>query len=602
MSKNYPEKEVNVNDLSGEELNALAADEPEAAPKRVFSRILAVLLALAPIALVCFLPVTLLLKVQSSGESALLFTNKTTLLKVFMNIFKKDGLTELYKAIGVIKVAGADYDLATFAPSTISKFQGVKFIPYLNDYDKHTMLYSLFLYVIPVVFVLNLIFMIVGVCSGKKAPAMVRTIAYMNLIAFGGYALFTLWLSSMYNFNVTAAGKIQNKLLYDYIVLGVAGGSLLLYIIYSFAKNKGKAAVPFILFLLTAGFVGVYAFAYLHYNKDGSMVGNLTALMNDTSKFFIKNRSWGGFYRYAIHGAIALIVLAFFFSTARLAMKKGYGFDIFRYVLNVIMAGLIVTVCFIDFKFTKGVNEKDLLGDAKWLAVAAAGIALVQMIVCIVTKAALKNKEEQLEYEKEEAAEAAAAPVEETPAPAPEPAPAPAPAPAAPVYANGYAPITPVPVYVPMYAPAPAPAPAAPAPAPVAVPAPVAAPAEEEQLVIPDFSSFKEEEEIEDTPVVAPAPVAAPAPAPAPVAPASNTYYTTQTFDPFIASLSDKEREQFTNLFILKYSGALGNLPDYVVGGNNDDFFRKVFIYLGQYRDRIPNGLLAKMYKFAVRK
>ena len=67
-------------------------------------------------------------------------------------------------------------------------------------------------------------------------------------------------------------------------------------------------------------------------------------------------------------------------------------------------------------------------------------------------------------------------------------------------------------------------------------------------------------------------------------------------------TLSDKEREQFTNLFILKYSGALGNLPDYVVGGNNDDFFRKVFIYLGQYRDRIPNGLLAKMYKFAVRK
>ena len=90
--------------------------------------------------------------------------------------------------------------------------------------------------------------------------------------------------------------------------------------------------------------------------------------------------------------------------------------------------------------------------------------------------------------------------------------------------------------------------------------------------------------------------------APAPAAPATNSYYTTQTFDPFIASLTDKEREQFTNLFVLKYNGAMSNIPDYAVGGNNDDFFRKIFIYLGQYRDRIPDGLLAKMYKFAVRK
>ena len=77
MSKNYPEKEVNVNDLSGEELGALASDETEPeAPKRIFSRILALLLALAPVALVCFLPVTLLLK----AEVALSFLN---IFKVF---------------------------------------------------------------------------------------------------------------------------------------------------------------------------------------------------------------------------------------------------------------------------------------------------------------------------------------------------------------------------------------------------------------------------------------------------------------------------------------------------------------------------------------
>lgn len=607
MSKNYPEKEVNVNDLSGEELGALASDETEPeAPKRIFSRILALLLALAPIALVCFLPVTLLLKAEVAGNSTLVFTNETTLLKVFMNLFKKDGLAELYKTIGTVTAGGQQINLAQSAPATISKFQGIKFLPYLNNYDKHTMLYSMFLYVIPVVFVLNIVFMLVGVCSGKKAPAMVRTIAYMNLIAFGGYALITLWLSSMYSFETSAAGAMKNKLLFDYTVLGIAGGSLLLYVIYSFVKNKGKAVVPFILFLLTAAFVGVYGYAYLHYNKDGSMLNNLTALMGDNTKFFIKNHTWGGFYKWAIIAAFSFGVLAFYFSTARLPMKKGYGFDIFRNVINLIMAGIIVAVCFIDFGFTKGVNEKTLLGVAKWFAVAAAGIALVQLILCIITKAVLKRKAEQQEYEESEAEEAAeeetaqpAAPAEE-PAPAPVPAPAPAPAP---VYANGYtapvAPIAPMPVYVPVYAPASA---AVAAPAPVeAVPAPAPV-VEEEQLVIPNFSSFREEEAEPEATPVAPAPAHAPAAAPAPAAPATNSYYTTQTFDPFIASLTDKEREQFTNLFVLKYNGAMSNIPDYAVGGNNDDFFRKIFIYLGQYRDRIPDGLLAKMYKFAVRK
>jgi len=113
-------------------------------------------------------------------------------------------------------------------------------------------------------------------------------------------------------------------------------------------------------------------------------------------------------------------------------------------------------------------------------------------------------------------------------------------------------------------------------------------------------------------------PEAEPAPQPAPVynynfaAPAApqsgagNTadydFYNSRSFDPFIASLNGDEREQFTEIFILKYKGATSNLPDYQVGGDNTEFFRKVFIYLGQYRDRIPDSLLAKMYQFAIRK
>lgn len=79
-------------------------------------------------------------------------------------------------------------------------------------------------------------------------------------------------------------------------------------------------------------------------------------------------------------------------------------------------------------------------------------------------------------------------------------------------------------------------------------------------------------------------------------------FYNSRSFDPFIASLNSAEREQFTEIFILKYKGDTKNLPDYQVGGDNTEFFRKVFIYLGQYRDRIPDSLLSKMYQFAIRK
>ena len=78
-------------------------------------------------------------------------------------------------------------------------------------------------------------------------------------------------------------------------------------------------------------------------------------------------------------------------------------------------------------------------------------------------------------------------------------------------------------------------------------------------------------------------------------------FYNCQSFDPFIASLNNEERNQFTEIFILKYKGTMPELPDYVVGGDNSEFFRKIFIYLGQYRDRIPNGLLSKIYSFSTK-
>ncbi len=78
-------------------------------------------------------------------------------------------------------------------------------------------------------------------------------------------------------------------------------------------------------------------------------------------------------------------------------------------------------------------------------------------------------------------------------------------------------------------------------------------------------------------------------------------FYNCQSFDPFIATLDMQERNQFTEIFILKFKGTMPEIPDYVVGGDNREFFRKIFIYLGQYRDRIPSGLLTKIYLFSTK-
>ena len=78
-------------------------------------------------------------------------------------------------------------------------------------------------------------------------------------------------------------------------------------------------------------------------------------------------------------------------------------------------------------------------------------------------------------------------------------------------------------------------------------------------------------------------------------------FYNSKSFDPFIASLDMQERNEFTELFILKYKGVMPEIPDYEVGGDNREFFRKIFIYLGQYRERISSELLNKIYNFSIK-
>ena len=72
-------------------------------------------------------------------------------------------------------------------------------------------------------------------------------------------------------------------------------------------------------------------------------------------------------------------------------------------------------------------------------------------------------------------------------------------------------------------------------------------------------------------------------------------------FDAFMFTLNETEKEEFIDLYILRCKVNMPEIPAYVVGGDNKEFFNKVFIYLGQYREKISSGLLAKMYKFSMK-
>ena len=84
-----------------------------------------------------------------------------------------------------------------------------------------------------------------------------------------------------------------------------------------------------------------------------------------------------------------------------------------------------------------------------------------------------------------------------------------------------------------------------------------------------------------------------------PETPASYGYNGMQyTYDPFINTLTPSEKNEFGDVFIANMYGIHSYLPTYVIGGDNREFFQKVFIYLGRYRGYITQDLMEKIYAY----
>ncbi len=511
--------------VTNDEMKEMLHGEPPCAScptckpkKHVLSRLWALVLTLAPIALLCFLPTLLL--VRTTAYYAI--ETEKTLLDAFLALFNellgKDGLAKFYEGIAN-------------APATFESFK--LGLPLLAGNGFFGKVYSFALYAIPVSMLLTLVLMFVALFSGKKAPKLARAIAFINLFVYGSYALGVIGLAKY------AYLKVELLSVPVYVLAGIAGLSLLVYLVYSFAKTK-KVGVPnFFLLLLSAVWVACFVYAYIFVNyKTGENV-RLALAMISGEKSLIPALTNADFFKYLVWGVGGLSVLNLFISAVRMSTKKGFLFDVLRHILHLLVAGVCVFLAFT----TDLVKDLPFM-DLKLFLIVAAGVALLQIILAATTRARLKKQakaslepveEAVVEVEDNEEMEAvrydyAAEAVEE---------------------------------------------------------APVVEETEEE--FVEEVEEVEEEEPVEE-------------PAPAPAALPGYDFYNSKSFDPFIASLGDEERKQFTEIFILKYHGDTKNLPDYVVGGDNTEFFRKVFIYLGQYRERIPAKLLAKMYTFSSRK
>lgn len=87
-----------------------------------------------------------------------------------------------------------------------------------------------------------------------------------------------------------------------------------------------------------------------------------------------------------------------------------------------------------------------------------------------------------------------------------------------------------------------------------------------------------------------------------PVAPPNGqSYYAASGYipDAFFSSLTPAEKDEFDRLFISRIYGDNKRLPAYRLGGDNREFFTKIFVFMGRYRNVISDGLLEKIYNYS---
>lgn len=409
------------------------------------------------------------------------------------------------------------------------------------------------------------IILLIPVIASKAESKTANICAYIVEIA----AVISLFIFTIVEIMLYMTNKEGFK--WDYGVIGIAfGGVLLMLLIQSFGYKKGSGFMKLIVFILgAAGVMCLFAVTVLFGLKETSLFdGKLfISFFGEVDGISALNMLLTGgldsapvlFGAEGVKSTIAVIAVgcAAMLALANFAMdmaaigattKKGtLVVDIIRYALETVALILAVIMIFV-------INQEGIRPGLLMYVLLA--IAVIQLIIaavrCAVFHPATSKQtnaeipedyyDDTLVVKPETVAEAPA-----YVAPAAAHTPAPAPAPVQPQYVQ--------PVYLqPVYA----------APAPAAAPVPA-----------------------QPTTTV--------------TASSDGVVYTAKEVyrgptDAFMSRLTDSEKIEFSKLFLEKINGSFANVPDYVIGGDNKEFFASIFIYLGKFRSMLSDGLMNKFY------
>lgn len=392
---------VQENEATYEELaefsEATDVSATPAAPRKksnAFYRIVAILLALVPVALFYFLEVKVFSIIEVGKEGYNLQNFK--LLELFTRLFTEEGFA-------------------------VSKLFDVIPLTTIND-DMLGLVNNAMLYLIPVSMVVCILAGLVAIFARKAAPAITRMILFIEFGVYGGYAL-----SILLPYAYCALDVMQTL---DYVVLGITGGALLLYIILAAVKSGKRAFLGLLIFLLTVASAGAILYGIC---AENATIHSLT----EESML----------YKWIIFGIVWAYALFVLISLMGVAARKVHGADIVRCVFMLLMGAGVIVLSFL----VEGFSAFLLYG------IIAAATALVMLIVETIAisvrvskekKAAEETKEEEkeetAEEEEEEVEEETEPEVEEVAPVAPTPVlseePAPAPVVAAPVAVEEVAP------------------------------------------------------------------------------------------------------------------------------------------------------------------
>ena len=409
----------------------------------------------------------------------------------------------------------------------------------------------------------SLISMIVALASAKRAKKCMHASAIFAFVAYAGLFLYALTVSG---FGLAALG-LANAYTMDMVdvpVLVVAGVALLILFITALAERKGAGLLNILLTLLS--FAGIILFMWP--GTDTSFYGmTAVSMIGADADLFVMIASLL---------VIALFLFNFYATGIRICAKRAYAFDAVRYTLQFLAVALLVVASVVTTK------EWAILKGA--VPIATVVVIFLTMAIAIISAIVFPRSTKHVAEQEEVTETALIAAPEHTEiepskpaAPVSEPVPAPA---AEPVHAAV------APVYVP----------------------PVPAPVQEKEEPKTEFERYMEalakgeapanepsrEEEREYRQPVASYPVQSAHPATVPV----QDYPSQYTYDPFINTLTPAEKNEFGDIFIANKYGVHNYLPPYVIGGDNSEFFRKVFIFLGRFRKDISRNLLDKLYVY----